>query len=93
MFRRKDRKRDPQQQQQQPSAPDATPEAPPTPPVEKPKKGFFSRMREKLSAKDSWLNVDIGELLPGRKIDDELLEELEANLIMADVGMDVTTQI
>ncbi|MEM9384201.1 MAG: signal recognition particle-docking protein FtsY [Pseudomonadota bacterium] len=55
------------------------------------RKGFFSRMRQKLGRKDPWLKV--GNLLPGRKIDDEVLEELETNLLMADVGLGVTEQI
>jgi fused signal recognition particle receptor len=57
------------------------------------RKGFFSRMREKLNRGDSWLTYDLTNLLPGRKIDDELLEALETNMLMADVGIEVTERI
>jgi len=51
--------------------------------------GFFSRLRHKLIKGSSW----VSDLLPGRKIDDELLEELETRLLSADVGVDATTSI
>ena len=51
--------------------------------------GFFSRLKQKLVKGGSW----VSDLLPGRKIDDELLEELETRLLSADVGVDATTAI
>jgi len=51
--------------------------------------GFFARLRAKVNRGTSW----VGDLLPGRKIDDELLEELETRLLTADVGVDATGAI
>jgi len=51
--------------------------------------GFFARLRAKVNRGTSW----VGDLLPGRKIDDELLEELETRLLTADVGMDATQAV
>ena len=56
-------------------------------------RGFFKRLRAKLAPADSWLAYDLANLLPGRKIDAEILDELEAQLITADVGIEATTQI
>ena len=55
--------------------------------------GFFKRLRTKLSAGSSWLTQGLKELLPGRKIDAEILEELETRLISADVGAAATGRI
>ncbi|WP_201057225.1 signal recognition particle-docking protein FtsY [Marichromatium gracile] len=55
---------------------------------------LFGRLRERLSRTRVKLGGGIGELLLGRKrIDDELLEELETLLITADVGIEATTRI
>ena len=59
----------------------------------KPRSGFFKRLRSRLNSGDSWLTYDLANLAPGAKIDDEVLEDLEARLIMADVGVDATEQI
>jgi fused signal recognition particle receptor len=56
-------------------------------------RGFFKRLRAKLNVGPSWLTKDIRELLPGRKIDAEILDELETRLITADVGVAATTRI
>ena len=57
-------------------------------------RGFFKRLRAKLNVGPAWLTTDIKELLPvGRKIDAEVLDELETRLITADVGMEATTRI
>src|SRR5450631_854340 len=56
-------------------------------------RGFFKRLRTKLNQGPAWLTTDISELLPGRKIDAEILEELETRLIMADVGVEATSRI
>jgi fused signal recognition particle receptor len=56
-------------------------------------RGFFKRLRAKLNTGPAWLTTDIRELLPGRKIDAEILDDLETRLITADVGMEATTRI
>jgi fused signal recognition particle receptor len=56
-------------------------------------RGFFQRLRAKINVGPAWLTTDIKELLPGRKIDAEILDELETRLITADVGTEATRQI
>jgi fused signal recognition particle receptor len=57
-------------------------------------RGFFKRLRAKLNSGPAWLSTDIKDLLPvGRKIDAEILDELETRLITADVGVEATTRI
>src|SRR5271155_149505 len=56
-------------------------------------RGFFKRLRAKLNQGPAWLSTDITELLPGRKIDAEILDELETRLITADVGQEATGRI
>src|ERR1700679_1359786 len=56
-------------------------------------RGFFKRLRAKLNQGPAWLTTDVTELLPGRKIDAEILDELETRLITADVGAEATGQI
>src|SRR6202045_1576733 len=56
-------------------------------------RGFFKRLRAKLNTGPAWLTTDIKELLPGRKIDSEILDDLETRLITADVGVEATTRI
>ncbi|MBK1721755.1 signal recognition particle-docking protein FtsY [Thiocystis violacea] len=58
------------------------------------KRGVLKRLRTRLSRTRSNLGDGLGNLFLGRKrIDDELMEELETLLITADVGMDATTRI
>ena len=58
------------------------------------KPGFFARIKQGLSRTSSQFSEGLGNLLLGKKaIDDELLEELETQLLMADVGIDATTDI
>jgi len=55
--------------------------------VEKPA-GLFARLKKGLTKTRQFLNTDIDQLFLGRKkIDDELLEELEELLITADIGV------
>ena len=56
-------------------------------------RGFFKRLRAKLNTGPAWLTTDITELLPGRKIDAEILDELETRLITADVGVEAAARI
>jgi len=56
--------------------------------------GFFSRMKQGLSKSrknlaDGMVNILIG----GKEIDDELLEEVEDQLLVADIGVDATKTI
>ncbi|MFW2067805.1 signal recognition particle-docking protein FtsY [Acinetobacter johnsonii] len=58
------------------------------------KGGFFSRMKEGLTKTrknlaDGMVNILIG----GKEIDDELLEEVEEQLLVADIGVDATKTI
>jgi fused signal recognition particle receptor len=55
--------------------------------------GFFARMRAKLNRGNSWLTYDLANLLPGGKIDEDVLDELETRLIAADVGIETTEKI
>ena len=55
--------------------------------------GFFARMRAKLNRGNSWLTYDLANLLPGGKIDETVLDELETRLIAADVGIETTEKI
>ena len=54
---------------------------------------FIARMRAKINRPGSWLSYDLANLVPGRKIDAEVLDELETRLLSADVGVDATTSI
>lgn len=62
---------------------------------EKPAKpeGFIKRLRARLNRGDSWLSYDLANLVPGGTIDDDVLEELESLLVMADVGVETTELI
>ena len=57
------------------------------------KEGFVKRLRARLNRGDSWLTTDLADLLPGGEIDADTLDELEALLVMADVGVDTTERI
>ncbi len=57
------------------------------------RQGFFKKLRARLNRGDSWLTYDLANLAPGGKIDENVLEELESELVMADVGIDTTTRI
>ena len=58
-----------------------------------PREGFVKRLRARLNSGDSWLTYDLANLVPGGKIDDEVLDELESSLVMADVGVEATERI
>ena len=57
------------------------------------RQGFIKRLRARLNRGDSWLTYDLANLAPGGKIDEDVLEELESLLVMADVGVDTTSRI
>ncbi len=62
---------------------------------EKPKKnaGFVKRLRARINKGDNWLTYDLANLIPGGEINEDVLEELETLLIMADVGVETTELI
>ncbi len=56
--------------------------------------GLFGRLRQRLARTRGNLTDGLADLVLGRKvIDDELLEDLETRLLMADVGVEATTEI
>ena len=55
--------------------------------------GFIGRLRARLNKGDSWLTYDLANLAPGGKIDEEVLEDLEEQLVMADVGVETAEAI
>ncbi|HKT74402.1 MAG TPA: signal recognition particle-docking protein FtsY [Steroidobacteraceae bacterium] len=57
------------------------------------KRGFFKRLRSRLNRGNSWLTYDLANLFRGRKIDAQILEELETRLLTADVGVEATEHI
>jgi fused signal recognition particle receptor len=56
-------------------------------------RSFFKRLRARLNQGPAWLTTDIAELLPGRKIDEQILDDLETRLITADVGVEASRKI
>lgn len=57
-------------------------------------KGFFSRLKRGLARTSSGFAEGMGTFLLGKKeIDDDVMEQLETALLVADVGIDATTQI
>lgn len=57
-------------------------------------RGFFNRLRNGLGRTSGTLVQGLGTLFLGRKeIDEDLLEELESRLLMADVGVEATMEI
>lgn len=70
------------------------PEPVPEPEPEKPAKmGLFAKLRQSLSRTKVNLGSGFVSLFRGKAIDDDLYEELETQLLVADVGMDTTSKI
>ena len=68
--------------------------APVAEPEPEQKTGFFGRIKAGLSRTKANLTEGLGDLFLGAKqIDDELLEEIETQLLLADVGVEATTEI
>jgi fused signal recognition particle receptor len=57
---------------------------------EEKKPSWTERLKAGLAKTRATLNTPVGELFSRGKIDDELLEELESTLLMADCGIDAT---
>ncbi|MGJ7097289.1 signal recognition particle-docking protein FtsY [Vibrio hannami] len=60
---------------------------------EKPTESFFARLKRSLARTKMNIGAGFFGLFKGKKIDDELFEELEEQLLIADVGMDTTVKI
>nr|WP_198195997.1 MULTISPECIES: signal recognition particle-docking protein FtsY [Gilliamella] len=61
--------------------------------VEQKKEGFFTRLKKGLFKTKQNIGSGFLSLFKGKKIDDELFEELEEQLIIADVGFDTTQRL
>src|ERR1051326_1442791 len=55
--------------------------------------GLFDRFKEGLKKTHQKLFTEIKRILPGGKLDAASLEELEASLIAADIGVEMATKI
>ncbi|MFW8591644.1 signal recognition particle-docking protein FtsY [Glaciecola sp. 2405UD65-10] len=62
-------------------------------PAKEESKGFFSRLKSSLSRTKANIGSGFASLLLGKKIDEDLYEELETHLLLADVGMTTTNKI
>ncbi|WP_442958682.1 signal recognition particle-docking protein FtsY [Photobacterium sp. Hal280] len=58
-----------------------------------PREGFFARLMKGLKKTRNNLGAGFFGLFRGKQIDDDLFEELEEQLLVADVGMDTTLKI
>jgi len=56
-------------------------------------RGFFARLKARLNHGGTSIARDLRSLLRGRKIDAEVLEQLETRLLTADVGVEATGDI
>ncbi|HKK13349.1 MAG TPA: signal recognition particle-docking protein FtsY [Gammaproteobacteria bacterium] len=62
--------------------------------LSRPRRGVFARLRAGLRKTRTGLTEGVASLVLGRKqIDDELLEEIETQLLVADVGVEATATI
>nr|WP_202115452.1 MULTISPECIES: signal recognition particle-docking protein FtsY [Gilliamella] len=61
--------------------------------IEQKKEGFFSRLKKGLFKTKQNIGSGFLSLFKGKKIDDALFEELEEQLLIADVGFDTTQKI
>ncbi|WP_421161340.1 signal recognition particle-docking protein FtsY [Aeromonas dhakensis] len=57
------------------------------------REGFFARLKRSLVRTKENIGSGFFSLFRGKKIDDELFEELETQLLTADLGVDTTTRI
>lgn len=64
-----------------------------SPAVSEKKPGFFARLKQGLSKTSQNLGNGLASLFLGKKIDDDLYEELETQLLMADVGVDTSQKL
>ncbi len=64
-----------------------------TEPAKEAKLGFFARLKQGLSKTRHNLGGGIFDIFKGKQIDDDLFEELETHLLLADVGVETTMKI
>ena len=81
-----------------PAAPTPVPEPEPEPAPEveevpAPKEGLFARLRKGLSKTHTGFLGKLGEVISNREINDDLWDEFEETLIMADLGMGTTMKL
>lgn len=76
-----------------PTAPATAAAVSPQPAAGEKKPGFFARLKQGLSKTSQNLGNGLASLFLGKKIDDELYEELETQLLMADVGVDTSQKL
>jgi fused signal recognition particle receptor len=85
------------EEQEAPKAEIDLPEEQPAPEVNQPaqaaKLGFFARLKQGLTKTRQNLGGGLFDLFRGKQIDDELFEELETHLLLADVGVETTMKI
>ncbi len=75
-------------------APSAVTEEPVAKPATEKSSGLFARLKNGLTKTRHFLSADIDALFQGRKkIDDDLLEDLEELLITADIGVQTTMDL
>jgi len=75
---------------------EAEAEAPVVPRIkeqEKPTESFFARLKRSLSRTKANIGAGFFGLFKGKEIDEDLFEELEEQLLIADVGMPTTVKI
>lgn len=69
-------------------------QVPPVPTTQEKPQGLFARIKQGLNRTRGNFSDGLGNLFLGRKeIDDELLEDIESQLLIADVGIEATTEI
>lgn len=74
--------------------PEAQPEPEPSANEEKPAKaGFWKRLTQGLKKTSGNIGSGLADLFRGKKIDDELFEDLETQLLMADMGVATTRKV
>jgi fused signal recognition particle receptor len=73
--------------------PDLVPVAEAAPPAAAPKKSWTERLKAGLARTRQQLGGGLASLFGLRKIDEDLLEELESTLLMADCGVDATQHL
>ena len=71
---------------------EAAPESEPEEPQEK-KRGLFGRMADRLLKTREKISGSIDRITLGKKIDDEVLDELEEVLVTADLGVPTTLEL
>ncbi|WP_175868663.1 signal recognition particle-docking protein FtsY [Bartonella gabonensis] len=65
----------------------------PAPSVEQKKTAWFGRLKKGLALSSQRLSGSIGDLFVKRKLDEDILQELEDILIQADLGVETATRI